>query len=227
MKLLLGDCLDKMKEMEDNSIDAIVTDPPYGIDYQSAWRTNKNEWKPKIANDKVPFVAWTDEAFRVMKDDTGLLCFTRWDTEVVFRKALTESGFNCKQQIIWDKEVHGMGDLTGDFASQHENIIFAHKGRFTFKGKRPKSIFRFQRVSPTKLKHPNEKPIGLIASLVSAITIPGDIVLDPFMGSGTTGMACKKLDREFIGIEMNEDYMEIAKARIESIEKELSLGLEK
>lgn len=214
MKLIHGDCLEEMKKIPDGSVDAIITDPPYGIDYQSAWRTDKTQWKPKIANDKEPFTAWTDEAFRILKQGGALLCFTRWDTEQAFREALTKSAFKCKQQIIWDKVVHGMGDLRGDFASQHENIIFAVKGRFTFKGKRPKSIFRVQRVTPTELLHPNEKPIELLENLVLPITIEGNIVLDMFLGSGVTGIACKNLNRDFIGIELDKEYFEIAKKRI-------------
>ena len=209
-----GDCLEVMKGIPDKSIDSIIVDPPYGIDFQSARRTDKTQWKPKIINDKTPFTAWTDEAFRILKDDSGLLCFTRWDTEQQFRDALTKSGFKCKQQIIWDKVVHGMGDLKGDFASQHENIIFATKGRFIFKGKRPKSIFRFQRVTSDKLVHPNEKPIELLEALVNAITIENDLVLDCFAGTGTTGVACRNLNRNFIGIEISEEYVKIIKDRL-------------
>lgn len=213
-KVIHGDCLEVMKDIPDKSIDCIITDPPYGIDYQSARRTDKNKWKPKIANDKTPYTIWTDEAFRVLKDNTGLLCFTRWDTEQYFREALAKSGFICKQQIIWDKEVHGMGDLTGDFASQHENIIFAHKGRFTFKGKRPKSIFRSQRVSPGELEHPNEKPVDLMEKLCASITVTSDTVLDLFAGSGTTGIACRNLNRDFILIEKEKEYIDIINKRL-------------
>ncbi len=213
-QIIHGDCLEEMKKMEDKSVDCIITDPPYGIDYQSARRTDKSLWKPKISNDKSPYTIWTDEAFRVMKDNTGILCFTRWDTEQAFRDALTKSGFVCKQQIIWDKEVHGMGDLKGDFASRHENIIFAHKGRFTFKGKRPTSIFRSQRVTPTELKHPNEKPTDLMEQLVKTITVENDIVLDLFAGSGTTGVACRNLNRSFILIEKEQEYIDIINQRL-------------
>ena len=209
-----GDCLEVMKGIPDKSIDSIIVDPPYGIDYQSAWSSDRTRWKKKILNDKTPFITWTDEAFRILKDDSGLLCFTRWDTEQQFRDALTKSGFKCKQQIIWDKVVHGMGDLKGDFASQHENIIFATKGRFIFKGKRPKSIFRFQRVTSDKLVHPNEKPIELLEALVNAITIENDLVLDCFAGTGTTGVACKNLNRNYILIEQDENYCKIANSRL-------------
>lgn len=213
-KCIMGDCLEVMKQIEDKSVDMILVDPPYGIDYQSAWRTDKSKWKPKILNDKEPFIKWTDDAYRIMKDNTGLLCFTRWDTEQQFRDALTKSGFKCKQQIIWDKVVHGMGDLKGDFASQHENIIFATKGRFIFKGKRPRSIFRSQRVTPDKLLHPNEKPIELLEELIKSVSVENDIIFDCFAGSGTTGVACKNTNRNFILIEQDEKYCQVIKERV-------------
>lgn len=213
-KVHCADCLEFMKDIPDKSIDMILVDPPYGIDFQSAWRTDKTQWKPKILNDKKPFTKWTDDAYRIMKDNTGLLCFTRWDTEQQFRDALTKSGFKCKQQIIWDKVVHGMGDLKGDFASQHENIIFAVKGRFIFKGKRPKSIFRTQRVNPEKLVHPNEKPVELLEGLIKAISVEDDIIFDCFAGSGSLAMAAKNTNRNFILIEQDEKYCEIANQRL-------------
>ena len=209
-----GDCLDILPTLPSNSVDMVLVDPPYGIDFQSAWRTNKEDWKPKILNDKAPFTKWTDNAYRIMKDNTGLLCFTRWDTEQQFRDALTKSGFICKQQIIWDKVVHGMGDLKGDFASQHENIIFATKGRFIFKGKRPKSIFRYQRVNPEKLVHPNEKPTELLEDLIKSISVEDDVILDCFAGSGSLGLSCKNTNRNFILIEQDEKYCEIIKERV-------------
>ena len=208
--------------VDDCSIDCIITDPPYGIDNQSAWRTDKTKWKPKIANDKSPYTEWTDEAYRVLKNNSGLLCFTRWDTEQAFRDALSNSGFSCKQQIIWDKEIHGMGDLKGDFASQHENIIFATKGRFIFKGKRPKSIIRAQRVSPSLLQHPNEKPVGLIQRLLEAITQEGDTVLDMFAGSFSTAEACILSRRDWICIDMEKSYCDIGQKRIDNLQLTLS-----
>lgn len=215
--------MELLKDIPDKSIDLVLTDPPYGIDFQSAWRSDKSQWKPKIANDKKPYVAWTDEAFRVLKDNSGLLCFTRWDTEWDFRNALSKSGFTCKQQLIWDKVVHGMGDLTGDFASQHENIIFATKGRFIFKGKRPKSIFRTQRVSPQDLVHPNEKPISLLSDLIEAVSVANDTILDCFSGSGTTAIACINTGRNFMGIEKEPKYVDISNKRIKEAREQYAL----
>lgn len=221
MKLIHGDCLEMLKTLADGSVDAIITDPPYGIDYQSSRKIDKTTRHAKIANDLEPFTAWVDEAFRVLKDGSGLLCFTRFDTEEAFRLALREAGFEDKQQIIWDKEIHGMGDLTGDFASQHENIIFATKGGFTFPGTRPKSVFRVQRVTPDKLVHPNEKPIELLQLLAVAITPNFGTILDPFMGSGSMGVAALARGFDFIGIELATNYYDLVVERVKKIQRPL------
>jgi len=112
------------------SIGLIATDPPYGISYQSARRTDRSKWKPKIANDGQPYVWWLYDAYRLLEDGGGLLCFCRWDVQEAFRLAITWAGFSVRAQIIWDRVVHGMGDLTGTPGPQHDVIWFATKGRF-------------------------------------------------------------------------------------------------
>ncbi len=124
------------------------------------------------------------------------------------------AGFSAKAQVIWDKRTHGMGDLKGDFAPQHENIIFATKGKYAFPYGRPKSILSHCRVSPGKLLHPNEKPESLLADLVNSLTRPGELILDPFIGSGVTAIVARQLGRDYLGIELNPEYIEIAKRRI-------------
>lgn len=213
--ILLGDCLERLKELPDDSVDSVVTDPPYGIDFQSAWRTDKSKWKPKIANDKKPFIWFLLEAFRVTKAGGGLLVFCRWDVQEIFRQCIELASFEVKSQVIWDREVHGMGDLKGSFGPQHDVIWFATKGKFVFPGSRPKSVIRSARVGADKLVHPNEKPVELMEQLISAITPPGGTVLDPFMGSGSTGVAAMRLGFKFIGCEMSPEYVEIAERRIE------------
>lgn len=213
-EVLQGDCLELIKNIPDGSVDCILTDPPYGIDFQSARRTDKTQWKPKIANDKTPFIWFLRDAFRVLKEGGVILCFTRYDTEKDFRWAMELAGFNVKAQIIWDKEIHGMGDLKGDFAPQHENIIFAVKGKYQFPGKRPRSIFRVQRVNAEKLLHPNEKPVELMRRLIESVTKEGDVVLDMFAGVGTTCIAAKESNRGYICMELSEAYAEITRKRL-------------
>ncbi len=130
--------------------------------------------------------------------------------------AIREAGYDIKSQVIWDKMIHGMGDLEGEFAPQHENIVYATKQRWTWPGSRPKSILRFQRVMPERLMHPNEKPVELLCELISCLSNAGDLVLDPFCGSGTTCVAAKMLGRRYIGIEISEEYCRVARERLEA-----------
>jgi len=208
-----GDCLEIMGGLRAGSI---IADPPYGIDYQSARRTDKSRWKPKIRNDKSPFVDWLPLAYKITDDGGCLLCFCRWDVEEVFRRAIEGAGYVVRSQVIWDRVIHGMGDLSSSFAPQHDVIWFATKGRYAFPGKRPKSVIRVPRISPRDLVHPNEKPVALMMSLVSSVA--RGVVLDPMMGSGATGVACARLGVPFIGIEIDSGYFEIARKNIGTIQ---------
>jgi DNA modification methylase len=215
--ILHGDCLAVMRQLPAGSIDAIITDPPYGIDYHATRRKDKARWFPKIANDRAPFIWWLNEAARVLKPNGALLCFTRFDTEEAFRFAIRLAGLQAKTQMIWDKGVHGVGDCLGDVGLRHENIIFATKGRFRFPGGRPVSVVRVPRLSSPKLTHPNEKPVELLRSLVEHFTRPDDLVLDPFAGSGSTTVAAKLAGRRYIGIELDPGYARAAKARLTNL----------
>lgn len=103
--IIHGDCLQVLKSLPEASIDAIITDPPYGIDYHATRRKDKARWFPKIANDRAPFIWWLHEAARVLKPDGALLCFTRFDTEEAFRFAMRLAGLAPKAQVIWDKRL--------------------------------------------------------------------------------------------------------------------------
>ena len=134
--------------------------------------------------------------------------------EEAFLKAIEWAGFKVKSQIIWDRVVHGLGDLKSQFAPQHDIIWFATKGKFEFKNGRPKSILRYSRVNSDKLSHPNEKPVELVKHIVQVLTNEHATILDCFMGSGTTAVACKQLNRNFIGFEIDPAYVEIANKRL-------------
>ena len=223
IEIICGDCLEVMRGFKDNQFDLCLTDPPYGIDYQSAWRTDKSQWKPKITNDKKPFTDWIPEAHRVLRDGGRLFCFYRWDVQDEFKNALEDSRFSVKSQIVWDKVIHGMGDLNGEYAPQQECIMYATKGRYKFHGKRPTSIIQCQRVQPDKLLHPNEKPIKLLRKLIRQVTNNGEKVLDCFGGSFSTMIACQHEERDFVGIEISESYVEIARKRVQEEKDKMGL----
>jgi DNA modification methylase len=214
--LIQGDCLAEMQKLPDGSVDAVITDPPYGMDYQSSWRIGAERFQ-KIANDKKPFIWWLPEAYRVLKADSAMYCFVDWKNAETFRIAIETAGFTIKSQAIWDRESHGMGDLKGSLAPRHDIIWFATKGKFQFPGKRPSSVFRSMRISGTNLIHPNEKPVGLMENLIASITAPGATVIDPFMGSGSTLVAAMNTGRRGIGIERDETYFQVATARTQAI----------
>lgn len=215
VQLYLGDCLDVMKQIPDNSVDMVLTDPPYGIDYQSHRKKDRTKRMQKIKNDKRPFLEFIPLLKRIINPNGCIMIFTRWDVQQKFIDAMEANGLRIKNVLIWDKIVHGMGDLKRAYASRYESILFHSEPGFKFNGKRPQDIVRCRRILPKDLIHPNEKPINLAEELICKCTEEGCTVLDMFMGSGSVGAACVKTGRNFIGIELDEYYFEIAKQRIE------------
>lgn len=193
------DCIKGMQELPKGSVDIIITDPPYGIDYTNTKGVG-------IINDKRPYIWFLSEAYRVLRNNSACLVFCRWDVQQDFKRAMELAGFKVKNQIVWDKCSHGMGDTKGSFAPAHELIIFGVKGRYIFPDKRPKDVIRVPKVPSNHQQHPNEKPVELIKQLVEATTLPNEIVLDPFMGSGTTAVACENTGRRCLGYELDEAH---------------------
>lgn len=206
--------MDLMRDIPDGSVDLVLCDPPYGIDFQSQRKKDKAQWMPKIANDKAPFVAWLPDAYRCLKDGGAAIVFCRWDVWHDFQCAAEQAGFKVKEQIVWDKMNHGTGDLKGAPGSRHEIALMLTKGRFTFHGKRPQTVLQHAKVTPSKMAHPNEKPVGLMAALVESYCPPGGVVLDPFTGVTPVGVACAKNGRQFIGFELDPGYFITASERI-------------
>jgi len=215
-KITQGDALEVMKDIEDNSIDLVLTDPPYLINYKTNHRKDKNhQFTSVIENDNNPDLI-TDsikELYRVMKDDTAMYMFCSFD-KVDFFKQEVEKYFNIKNIIIWVKNSWTAGDLEAQFGKQYEMIILANKGRKKFNGSRITDVWSFKRKVGNEQQHQNQKPIGLIQQCVEKHSKEDDIILDPFLGSGTTAVACQNLHRNFIGIELEEKYCKIAEERL-------------
>ena len=216
INLKLGDCLEVMKSLADNSVDAIITDPPYGMAFQSNRRVVKDKFK-KIQNDNQ--LEWLpifmEECFRLLKNDTAIYMFCSWHHIDKF-KIEFEKHFQLKNILVWNKNNHGSGDLKGSYAPKHEFILYGHKGRSIFRNKRLPDVLDYPKISSNKLLHPTEKNIDMLKIFIANNTDVNQLVLDPFMGSGTTGVACKNLGRNFIGIELDEIYFNTAKKRIET-----------
>ena len=212
IELLQGDCLELMRDIPDESIDMVLTDPPYGMDFQSGHRKIQHK---KMKGDAS--LGWlddfVDEIYRVSKPNTAHYVFCSHHHIDKFKQAI-ERKFKIKNILVWVKNNHSMGDLQGSFASKTEFIIFFHKGRRLINGKRDSNILEFKRTQ--NRLHPTQKPVDMIEYLLRKFSDEGDLILDSFMGSGTTGIACLNMDRSFIGMEVDEDYFKIAKERIEN-----------
>jgi len=214
IKLINGDCLEELKKIEDDSIDVVLSDPPYGMSFQSNYRKIKHKI---IKNDDC--LDWLEdfikEIYRVSKNNTGHYLFCSIHNIDLFKQEI-EKYFKIKNILIWKKNNTGMGDLKGSFAPKYEMIIFFHKGRKLINGKRDCDILEFNKTR--NQLHPTEKPVDLLEYLLEKFSNEGDVCLDAFMGGGSTGVACKNLNRKFIGIEIDKEYFDISVNRINNNE---------
>lgn len=210
VRLMQGDCLQRMKEMPSGSVDMILTDPPYGMKFRS---NHRHERHREIANDSglgwLP--AFMKESYRVAADNTGHYFFSSWHNIDVFKQA-AQSHFKIKNILVWEKNNTSMGDLAGDFAPKVEFILFCHKGRARIRGKRDPNIFKFSRTANEL--HPTQKPVDLCAHLIEKFSDQNQTVFDPFMGSGSTGVAAILKKRRFIGVELDHTYFGTSVQRI-------------
>ena len=212
-----GDCLKLMKDIPDGSVDLVLTDPPYGIDFQSNFRKNKFN---KIENDIAVNAEFLDECKRVLKDTGAIYCFTRWDVYPSWIEQISKR-FKVKNCIVWFKRGGGLGDLKKGYIYNHEFIIYCAEKNHRLNGKRRNDVFEFAKDAPSTYVHPTQKPISLLKEIIERSSNEGGVVLDCFMGSGSTGVACVKTNRHFIGIELDDGYFNIAKKRIEEAVNDL------
>ena len=206
VKLWLGDCLEVIPSWPDGEVNAVVTDPPYGISYTSNTtdRGRRGTALPGIVGDDDTTLR---DAVLLMFNNTPAIVFGSW-------KVARPVG--CRACLIWDKGIHiGMGDLSIPWKPNTEEIYVLGDG---FRGHRGSSVLAYNApVSWNSVgygrSHPHEKPVALIVELLNKC--PAHLIADPFMGSGTTGVAAVKLGRGFWGVEIDPDYFNIAKKRIE------------
>jgi len=193
--LYLGDCLDVLPEI---AWDVLITDPPYGINYESG---HDSPWT-KIEGDQS-----TDSRARV-------LALNGERPAAVFGTWRVERPKGTRAVLVWNKgPASGMGDLSFPWKPSWEEIYVLGAG---WSGRRDEGVLNGSVVTWASKgrKHPNEKPVSLVAQLVTKA--PPGIICDPFMGSGTTGLACLRLKRDFIGIEKDATHFATALERMRS-----------
>lgn len=226
------DCLEGLKEIPDKSVDLIVTDPPYFLSMGHAGsKTNTVAMKSEALNSNrtfndlaicTPFYKQLfAEYARVLKEDGSFYFFTDW-RGYAYYFPLINAALPVRNMICWDKK-SGPGSF---YSFAHELIIFG-----TYKGKTKTgvgtNVWRMAafnsgaRSTNGDKQHPTQKPWELVAKAIEDSTEPGAVVLDTFMGSGTTAVACVKTGRSFIGFELDEGYHAIALQRIAEAQAEV------
>jgi len=208
-QILCGDSAHILKSIDDRSIDFMVTDPPYLVNY-------KDRDGRKVANDDnaAGVLPVFDEIYRTLKNNSYCISFYGWNNVHLFSKKWHELGFKTVGHIVWAKE----------YASRKGFAQYCHESAFILAKGYPRQpaepIKDVQQWHYTGNKsHPTEKAVEVIAPLINCFSKPGDMVLDPFMGSGTTPVAAALNDRRYLGIELEEKYYQIASRRIEGVQQ--------
>ena len=205
--IMQGDCIDVMRQMPANSVDFILTDPPYLVNYhdrsgRSIQNDAKTDWlKPAMR-----------EAYRVLKQDHLAVMFYGWSRIDVFFEAWRGAGFQPVGHLVFPKSY---SSNTRFFRYQHEQAYLLAKGRPALPKQPLADVMEFS-YSGNKL-HPTQKPVVALARLIRCFTSRGELVLDPFCGSGSTCAAALLTGRKYIGIELDQTYFNHASARLERI----------
>lgn len=204
------DCIKGMKSLESNSIDMILTDIPYNEVNRKSWGLRKLD---KGAADVITFNLheFLEQCNRVCNGSIYIFCGTEQVSEI--RKYFRQSGLSTRH-CIWEKSNPSPMNGQRIWLSSIENCIFAKNKSATFNEHCKGGVWRFP--NGRSKQHPTEKPIKLFEYLISVSSNEGDIILDPCIGSGTTAAAAKNLNRNYIGFELNKEYYEIAKNRLNS-----------
>ena len=223
IKLINDNAIDFMKTLEDESVDLIVTDPPYKITTKGCAGNSGGMMRTKLTmqgkvfkhNDIKP-IEYFPEFYRLLKDGSHCYVMTNHVNLQEMLNTATECGFHFIKSLIWNKGNKIMGLY---YMSQFEYILFFRKGR----GKKINKCGTADILNVPNKKtkgedvkniHDTEKPVELMKILIENSSQEGELVLDPFLGVGAVGIACKELGRDYIGVELDENYYNIACSRI-------------
>lgn len=221
------DCFKVIQQFIENDfkVDAIITDIPYQISVDNNFKTMKD----RTGRNGIDFGEW-DKEFdcsslgifsKILKPNGSIVLFHSFEQYTDVKKTFEDNGLECKDRIIWEKTNPMPRNRDRRYISNCEmgSWYVMKKAKWTFNRqdeKYQKMIFRYPSESGGGFKryHPTQKNLELMKEIVAIHTNENDIVFDPFAGSGSTGVACKNLNRNFIGIELDENYFEIAKERL-------------
>jgi site-specific DNA-methyltransferase (adenine-specific) len=211
-----SDAVEWLRSLAADSIDLVITDPPYeSLEKHRAIGTttrlkhsksSSNDWFQIFPNDR--FEELFVEIHRVLKRDRHFYLFCDAETMFVAKPIAEAVGFKFWKPLVWDKEKIGMGY---HYRSRHEFVLFFEKGKRKLNDLGVPDVLAFPRV---RNGYPTEKPVGISEVLVTQSTQPGELVIDPFMGSGSVGVAAVKQQRRFWGNDISDESLQIAHQRL-------------
>lgn len=205
-------------------INCIVTDPPYGMDFESnnTRLPTSKKYSQKIEGDKgieeaiETFQSIMTPIVPKLAPEAEIYVFTAWHVLEYWMPAVREidPGIELKQMLIWDKGYPGLGDLKGNWGCGHEIILYLKKGRRPVHHRRS-GIIHVDKIASGKNIHPTEKPVQLIEHLIEMSTDKGDFIVDPYSGSGSTSVAAQRLGRNSLAFEIDEQHVTNSRARLQ------------
>ena len=237
-RLILGDCLEVMKTLTDGSVDMIWTDPPYGHsnhdgDFNARLNDHRGIAGAPIANDDAEGMrrvvdGMLTEAARVLSPDCCCCCCCCCGgggprpTFAWVADRMDRDGLAFFHSVIWNKKNPGLG---WRYRRQHEMVMIAHRegGKLLWANDEIAARNIFDMMPPRERNHPNEKPLGMVEHFIELHSVVGQTILDPFMGSGTTLVACQRMGRHGTGIEIDPGYFEIACRRVDEAARQPDL----
>ncbi len=215
-KLGNEDAVSWLRGIDDESVDLVVTDPPYeslekhrAIGTTTRLKVSKgssNEWFGIFPNSRFPELF--TELYRVMAKNSHLYLFCDQETAFVAKPLGEAAGFKFWKPLVWDKQSIGMGY---HYRARYEFVLFFEKGKKRLHDLGVADVLSCPRV---RNGYPTEKPVPLLQTLISQSSMPGDLVLDPFMGSGSSGVAAARCFRRFCGNDISAKAVALARSRL-------------
>jgi len=223
-RLLCGDSTDSdqvARLMNGEKADMVFTDPPYGISYKSNWASKERERFDEIKNDNV-ILDILPSIILLSKNNIHWYVWTSHQVYPIWRDKFNEY---YKSTIIWSKKSGAMGDLSGDYVVNYEMALFCHYGRKTLNGKRESAVWDLTRDSGLDYQHPTQKPISLSEKAITNSSDKNDLVVDIFLGSGSTMVAAHQLNRKCFGMELDPKYCQVIVDRMHKLDPSLEIKI--